>query len=227
MRWQVIRRALERVLTVGLVLGPIAVIVLWLTLHHIPSWYRPALLDETGTQRARSEAVSVTDYISDQMVKQKAFEVTLSDKSLTQWLAALPSIWPTAHERLPPQIRDIAVGFDRNVVRIGARYDGSVLTIVSIHLALDIIENGTQLSVRMLHVRSGSLPFPIAILDRMLADRLSTVDSPAAHKIESLSDLVEGVQFENRFVWFNGRRPFRIESLEVTAGEVRLRLQPL
>ena len=226
-RWQVIRRVLERVLTAGLVLGPIVAILLWLTLHHIPSWYRPAALDEAGTQRARSEAVSITDYISDQMVKRKPFEVTLSDKMLTQWLAALPSIWPTAHERLPPQISDIAVRFDRNVVRIGARYDRSVLTIVNIHLALDTNENGTQLSVRALYVCCGSLPIPIAILDRMLTDRLATVDSAAARKIESMSDLVKGVQFENRFVWFNGRRPFRIDSIQVRSGELRLRISPL
>jgi hypothetical protein len=43
----------------------------------------------------------------------------------------------------------------------------------------------------------------------------------------SVDDWFSGVQLRNRFVWPNGRRPFRIGALAVTDGELRARLDPL
>ena len=44
-RWQKIRTAVERTITVGLIAVPLGAAAIWLTLHHIPTWYRPSELD--------------------------------------------------------------------------------------------------------------------------------------------------------------------------------------
>lgn len=233
-RWQKIRTAVERMITIGLIAVPLGAAAIWLTLHHIPAWYRPAELDAGGSQKARGEAIAMADHVSDEMVKRVPFDVVLNDTSVTEWIAVLPTIWPEAHARLPRQITDIAVAFDENVVRIGALYRGSVHTIVNVHLEVEITEyeaggpgGATELSVRVSSVRGGSLPFSVTVLDPIVRDLLGAAGDAGTHAVRSLQDLLEGVRVANRFVWFNGRRPFRIRSLAIHEGEMRLRIEPL
>ena len=49
----------------------------------------------------------------------------------------------------------------------------------------------------------------------------------ALRRIQSVDDLFDGVAIGNRFVWFNGDRPFRIESVRIDDGQLRLRIEPL
>lgn len=242
-----VRDVAERVASVGLIVVPLVVIALWLTLHHKPDWYHPVELDAHGMQRARRQALSTADSISDQMVQRNPFDIVLTDESVTQWIAALGSIWPEAAERIPSEITDIAVAFDDGVVRIGGRYRGSWHAIVNVHLELGVTEDGSKLWIQLLSIYGGSLPITRSMIERMLAGRLgadeSTSDAPndGSEGVESLtrwlgspSDHADGpsetrsrAEIENRFVWFNGRRPYRILSIQVVAGELRARIEPL
>ncbi len=47
------------------------------------------------------------------------------------------------------------------------------------------------------------------------------------HGAKSVDQLFRGVRFRNRFVWPNGKRPFRIVSFTITPGELRLRIEAL
>ncbi len=227
-------------LTALLALGPIALVVLWLTFHHKPSWYHPVTLDSVGAQRARRDAVSTADFVSDRMVQRKPFDVVLHDTEVTNWLAALPTIWPHADEILPPEIDQPAVSFRDGEVRVGAHYRGpSWQAVVSVGVRFDVSDDGAAIGIRLANVRGGSMPIPQSALNRLLdAARLdslfgrevATTDEGVPifelRTIRSVSDLFQGVRIENRFVWFNGRRPFRIASIQIQDGALRLRLEP-
>ena len=242
----------------GLVAGLVALIALWLTFQHKPGWYRPATLDEAGIQQARSQAVATADFVGDQMVRGEPFDVVLLDRSVGEWLAALPHVWPDARDSLPPEFSDLAVRFDEGKVQIGAHYAARQWqAIVSVDVLLRPSDDGSAIEIALSSAHSGSLPVPRAILKGLLDHLLqspwatrrvarssaslavayprtkarhSTAGPrhPAAlQEVQSVDELFEGVRIRNRFVWFNGDRPFRIDSIRIDGGELRLRIDPL
>ncbi len=240
-RRHAVKNLVERLLTVVLVVGPLTLAALWLAFQHKPGWYHPVKLDEAGAQRARSRAVSAADYVSDQMVARRPFDVLLSDRSVTEWLAALPTVWPDARDVLPRQVSDPALRFDDGRIRIAAYYSGRRWqAILSVDLELRVSDDGSDLLIAAKHVRGGSLPLPRAVFTAVL-DQLANMPHDARdafgdvaetllstlERVESIDELFEGVRIKNRFVWFNGRRPFRIDSIHIDAGELRLRIEPL
>ena len=240
LHWPTVRNVAERVASVGLVVVPLVVIAFWLTLHHKPSWYRPADLDEPGMQQARREAIALADSVSHQMVERKPFDIVLSDASITKWLAALPSIWPEGHKRIPPELSDIAVTFDDGVMRIGARYEGSWHAIVNVYLELGVTGDGSALWFKSSRVYGGSVPLPMSVIQGALLENARKVSTdqtqqgedsggelPSARGSDDPQDVSEVIEKKNRFVWFNGRRPFRITSIQLVPGELHLKIEPL
>ncbi|MGB2984407.1 MAG: hypothetical protein WBE26_00875 [Phycisphaerae bacterium] len=236
-----LRRLLARVLTAALVAGPVALVALWLTFQHKPGWYRPVILDEAGIQRARSEAVRAADYVSDQMVEGRPFAAVLHDRSVNAWLAALPHSWPEARDVLPPQISDPAVRFDSGELRVGAHYAAEGWqAIISIGVKLGVSEDSGAVEIALNGAHGGSLPVPRVVLEGILDHLLQTLHArhdrsieaaeplvSALREVQSVDELYEGVRIRNRFVWFNGDRPFRIDSIIIDDGELRLQIEPL
>lgn len=235
------RHVAARVLA-GIFAGGICVLIaLWLAFQHKPGWYRPLVLDEAGSQAAKADAVATADDVSGRMVQGRPFEVTLSDRSVNEWLAALPQAWPDAKDAMPPELSDPALRFDCGEVRIGAHYTGDAWeAIVSVGATLRVSDNGSGVEIALTGAYGGSLPVPRAILSRLFEELSRTL--PAGHaspgeagdpltaalrKVQSTDELFEGVTIRNRFIWFNGDRPFRIESLTIEEGILRLRIEPL
>lgn len=206
-----------------------------------PGWYRPVVLDHAGIQQAERQAVAVADDVGDQMVEGRPFDVVLQDRSVNEWLAALPHVWPEARDALPPELTEPVVNFEDGCVKVGAHYaaDGW-RAIVSMGLTLDVSAEGSTVTITLLGARGGSLPIPRSVLHRVF-DQLSrsagsVQDEPenagdalasALQEIESLDDLFEGVRIDNRFVWPNGDRPFRISSIQIDNARLRLHIEPL
>jgi hypothetical protein len=72
------------------------------------------------------------------------------------------------------------------------------------------------------------------VVDRLRAARRSSSSGKDSdewndvwRRVKSADELYEGVRFPNRFTWPNGRRAFRVASLTMTRGELRIRLEPL
>ncbi len=206
-----------------------------------PGWYRPVVLDDAGIKRAERQAVAVADDVGDQMVEGRPFDVVLQDRSVNEWFAALPHVWPDARNALPPELTEPVVHFEDGCIKVGAHYaaDGW-RAIVSMGLTLGVSADGTAVEIALNGARGGSLPIPRSVLDRIL-DQLSPSagagqDEPGGagdalasslREIESLDDLFEGVRIDNRFVWPNGDRPFRIRSIKIDNGRLRLQIEPL
>ncbi len=230
-----------RVLTVVFLLGIGGLIALWLALMYKPSWYRPAILDEAGCQRARNQAVTVADDVSDRMVERRMFDVVLRDRPVNEWLAALPHVWPDARDVLPRRISDPAVGFDGGEVRIGAHYAAdNWQVIIGVGLSVRVSEDGNSIEMALNGASGGALPVPRTVLKQFLDQILQSVQVEhndaiegtetlvaALREIRSVDELFEGVKIPNRFIWFNGDRPFRIESIKIDDGMLQLRIEPL
>jgi hypothetical protein len=220
---------------------PIAIVALWLTFQHKPGWYCPAVLGEPGMQQARSAAVQVADYVSDQMVLGQPFEAVFHDCEVNKWLAALPYSWPEASDVLPPEITDLAVRFESGKVRAGAHYErNGWQAILSVGLTVSVSADGNDISIALDGVYGGSLPVPRVVLRRMMDQLLESFSTDrdlasdgmqplasAIRNVQSAEDLFSGLRIRNRFVWFNGDRPFRIKAVDIGEGELRLRIEPL
>ncbi len=243
-------RVVRRGWIASAILAPVALVGLWLAFQHKPAWYQPVRLDDEEYQLARREAVATADSISDQIVQGRAFDLVLRDRSVNEWLAAWPRVSPEARRALPPELHDPAVRFTDERIRVGAHYEKSGWqAIVSVDLALRVSPDGINLTIALAAVRGGSLPVPRAIVERLLGPLLERARRRHNHNdaadtgspwgttlvlsregldnLYSTAQLFEGVTIRNRFVWPNGRRPFRIESIRITDGELRLRIQPL
>jgi len=223
------------------VLSAVGILALWLAFQHKPGWYRPAVLDEPTLRRARSESVATADQVSDRLVKREAFELTLTDRSVNEWLAALPELWPEARDAWPPELSQPAVRFGEGTVRLGVHFEyEGWRAIIGVSLSVGVSADGQSLTVKLNAASGGSLPAPRTLLDRILdpqLDRLSRrrdargqphdIWASSLAKVRSTADLYDGVTVRNRFIWFNGRRPFRIAAIEVGGGELRLRIEPM
>ena len=240
-RFRKLRRVIAWVLSVLLGTMPIALVAFWLTFQHKPGWYKPAGLGESEMQQARGDAVQVADYVSDQMVLGKAFETVLHDAAVNKWLAALPYSWPEAGRLLPPEITDLAVRFESGKVRAGAHYErNGWQAILSVGLTVSVSADGNDISIALDGVYGGSLPVPRVVLRRMVDQLLESFSTDrdlasdplqplasAIRNVHSAEDLFRGLRIRNRFVWFNGDRPFRIKTVDIGEGELRLQVEPL
>ena len=236
------RRVARRAALLGAILAPVTFLGLWLAFQHKPAWYQPIRLDEQGYQHARRDAVAMADSISDQLVQGKEFELVLTDRSVNEWLAALPRVWPEAKQSLPDEIRDPAVRFAEDNIRFAAHFDkNGWQAIVSVDLFVRVSDDGTSVTIALAGARGGSLPVPRAVIERLLrplieharssgknhgTDATSPWDA-AVKSVRSVDQLFTGVTSRNRFVWPNGKRPFRIASIRATNGELRISLHPL
>ena len=211
----------------------------------------------------------MADLVSDRMVEGEPFDVVLVDRSVNEWLAALPHAWPDALDALPPELSRPVVRFigkplwDRLSSRsndrleslshterqsrfapgeiiVGAHFaHGGWSAIASVRASLCVSEDGTRIEIRWNGAYGGSLALPEWLVenllteqpvDRWIAGVSRKAGSSGGPKDRSGTDgaakLLQGFEIDNRFVWFNGKRPFRIDSIEIDEGELHLRIEP-
>jgi hypothetical protein len=229
---------------ISLITTPLGLLTLWLALEHRPGWYVPAVLDEQGVQAARRDATNAVDQFGDQLVRRLPFEVVLRDDALNAWLAALPHIWPDAAQAVPRELHDPALRFEAGLLRIGALYEVSGWrAIVSGAAAAALADDGATIELRLAELCCGSVPMPPSLITRAAdphlhaaalsdAKQSSASETPGGvissiGEVRSVDQLYRGVRIRNRFVWPNGKRPFRIAQITIDAGELRLRIEPL
>jgi len=213
----------------------VALLVLWMIFQHIPSLYRPLTPDREGVHRAQIDTATLADWISEKMVGGEPFEIILHDRSVNEWLAALPHILPDTRRSMPRGISKPVVRFDPDAILIAARCSrGGWEVIASLTMEMRVLENG-NLRLALRKVYGGSLPVPGMVVEAMLKP-LRELDDPVhtveplldgLRSVESVDGLFEGVEIRNRFIWPNGRRVFRVDSITIVDGAVRLVVSPV
>ncbi len=236
------RRIALRTLIALVVALPVVIALAWLAFQHKPGWYHPAVLDDVRADRARAEATTMADDVSGKIVHAEPFELTLTEREVNEWLAVLPQLAPEYQRSMPRELSMPAVSFEDGVVRLGTLCDiEGWRSVLSIGLRLGLSGDGRDVEVALIDARGGSLPVPQAALDRLFGaildeerrladergrDERSTLDD-ALSRVSGVDDLYTGIKVRNRFVWPNGRRPIRIDSMSIGNGELRLRIEPL
>jgi len=236
-----IRRVLRRAAVVAAACATIALIALWLAFQHKPAWYRPVALDEAGLQRARRDLTNLTDWIGDQLVRREPFDLILKQPDVNVWLTALPHIWPETATALDPPVTRPAIAFGDTGLHIGAELaSGGWRVIASVEVSLSVTDNGDGIVVLCSPPYGGSLPIPRALIDPTLARLLQRARPRASsnggsstglesllREVRTVDELFRGIRTGNRFVWPNGRRPFRIAGLTFSTAELAVHIEPL
>ena len=232
-RRQQLRRWARRVFRAWLVTVPVLLVAGWFTIHHRPGWYRPPDLDDDGLQRARRESANAADDFGDRLVLGGEFEVTLRASALNEWLAALPHVWPDAQRVFPPEVSELAIHFLPELAQVGAHLSRSGWeAIVNADFRGSLSSDGQSLIVEVVAARVGSLPLPRFMVQPWLARLTARTDesglSSGGSGADSATPRTSGrFRFRNRFVWPNGERPFRIQSIRMTDSELHLQIHPL
>ncbi|MEK7711158.1 MAG: hypothetical protein AAB341_04600 [Planctomycetota bacterium] len=229
---------------ISLIAASLGSLTLWLALEHRPGWYVPAVLGEQGVQAARRDATNAVDQFGDQLVRRLPFEVVLRDDALNAWLTALPHIWPDAARAVPRELHAPVLRFESGLLRIGALYEVSGWrAIVSGAVAAALADDGATIELRLVETSCGSVPMPPSLIARVANPHLHTAamsdgkqssapETPrdaisSIREVRSVDQFYRGVRIRNRFVWPNGKRPFRIDQITIDAGELRLRIEPI
>ena len=231
-------RILRRACILATSIGLVGLAVFWLTFQHKPGWYRPVTLDPAGLHQARRDATNTLDSVGDRIVRGEPFDLVLSKRSVNEWLAALPQLWPDAASRLGSQFTELAVDFDSDDIRLGALYTRRGWRVIaSVDLKIAVTQDGRFLQITLPRLRGGSLPLPRRLLESLLDPFLrqgraspsagAGAFDPIVGEIGLGDEPVVGMHLRNRFIWPNGRRALRFASIEVKSGELRLRIEPL
>ncbi len=221
---------------VALISGTVGFATLWLIFQHKPDWYRPPPVNERMLRDARTEVAEIVEGISHRIVRGETFELSFTDETVNQWLAALPHVWPGARRNVPPELRDLVIRFEDGRIRIASLYvKGGWRAVLTVAVEVGLSKNGRRVSLELIEAHGGSFPGPQSVRAYMLGgpatgggDKvIRSGNPPTLHKPDTAADWLSGLRVPNRFVWPNGKRPFRIDAIELTPGRIRLRLESL
>ena len=211
---------------------------LWLVVHHVPGWYEPLYVPEARMDQVRADAVRSYDRFGNALVRRRTFEFALDDHQVSEWIAARERIWPESGKWVPDWLNEPVVSFRDGHILVGGRLDldGHQL-IAGAQLTVDLGSDDI-LVVSLERVTAGSLPLPLGALSgplgrllRLEGHDLDFLPEPLAdaaqyfRESEPVAALSEGVRRANRFIWENGRRPYRIAALEIADGKLTLTIE--
>ena len=233
------RRRWLRWIVAGAVLAAcLAVGGTWLALRHVPQWYRPVSVPDDQLQRVRDTLTDKFREISDRMVAREPFDVTFTERMVSEWITARGQIWPEAQEWVPAWLRDPVIAFVPGEIILAAHLDRDGWEgIVGLHFRVHI--DGQAIVVQLADVTCGAVPLPSSLLadsasSLIHSDRLDPEGMPdelarLVHKlrrVEIVDFLDRGVRVDEPLIWKNGDRPYRILDVAVEAGQATVRIQP-
>lgn len=230
-------RKRRRTVALLLVGAATTTLVAGLALEYKPGWYRPVSLDEAGVRRAKVATAEMAEFIGTRLVVGAPFDVVLTQESVNEWAAALSALSPETAARIPAEIAAPALGFADGRVRAGfVSSRGGWRALVSADARVGIDAEVDDILVSLGDVRIGAVPVPKSwvreTIEAFRGSSASRADGSLAAAVlpgqsGSIDALGGGVRFRNRFVWPNGRRPFRIEDVTMESGRLKVRVQPL
>lgn len=205
----------------------LALVALWLAFQRRPGWYRPIIPADTVVRQARSETTAAIEETGQLMVRGTTFRISLDEGKLNEWVAALPYLWPDEASRVFDTLHGLAVQVEDGRVRIGGLLErGGWRTVVHLAVRVELVHSASKVRIVLEDVRAGALPVPLMALEAAAARADRSISLGHGRKVK-LEQLFTGAEIENRFVWPNGERPFRIQSISIEHNEIILDLEPL
>ena len=220
----------------GLILG---LVIAWLATNYIPTWYDPPQLSDDDLPRVRADLPATMQEFTDRLVVGGTFEFKLSAGQVNEWIAGRASIWPDAQGSLPEWLQDPVVAFEGGRLIVAARAQRSGWrAIVSAHVTVSV--DGDDLVIRLVKTAVGALGTPMQPIVDALCRSVHELLDPSGDLPQYLRRLAEGldrvktdqtlrdgVHVENRFIWPNGERRFRITQIRAEHGWLTLFVEPL
>jgi hypothetical protein len=218
------KKRLRRGVLLGLACLGLALAGIALALEHKPAWYLPRTPSESELRDGRMEAMRIVDQVGDRLVAGQPFDVELSQVQVNVWLSGLEQIWPEAAQRIPREVRQPFVSFEHASVRSAARLESNGWrAVASCAYQLSLSDDKKRLTARLQSIRCGAVPLP-----QFVTSSLVKSSAPGVVKRQDAGgSWYEYMEWDNHFVWPNGRRPFRIEEIKLDPGMVRIRVVPL
>lgn len=233
-RWPTWRRRATLIGGIGVAVG----IAFWFCLQYIPTWYQPATLSPADLRDARASLPKAFQEFSDRLVQGRPFEFNLAATTVNQWLAGRHAIWPDKQDPLPPWLRDPVVAFEGDKMFVGGRFErNGWRAILSTQWSLNVQSDGLLLTAEKAGV--GAVRFPVTWVLESVSTMAGMIQGDLANlpdALQSVSQAMEdnwqgnlagGVHVENRIIWPNGDRPFRIQNLRAAGGTLHLKIEPL
>jgi hypothetical protein len=211
-RW---RRGLSITGVISFILGG----ALLLALTCRPAWYQPAAIDRAQLPADRAALADLIEDIGVALNAGESCTFTLTADQINRWITARDEIWPDTRVALEP-LRDPQVALRPGKVILAATAARAGLRgVVSIVLGAEVA--GDEIRVRVRGTRLGRCPLPRKPLERLIhsVTRLDVVRAAADEPYTLIVD--------NRGVWPNGRRRYRVAELDLQEGQVTVRLEPL
>jgi hypothetical protein len=209
-------------------LSVLTLLTIWAAVQRKPSWYRPVNLDEDRLAQARRDSAEAADSFGDRLVAGVPFEVILKDEDLTAWLTAAPSLWPDLARNWPPELTAPAIRFQPGQARIGGHIESNGWRmILGASLHASVAADPKALTFRLNGIYGGSLPLPGALVERVAGFAPVSGAGDSEADVPTLQELLAGWPIQNRFVWPNGKRAFRIADIQFQDGAARIAIEPL
>lgn len=184
-----------------------------------PSWYQPRSIDYGLLQQDKQDLTNLIDEISAALNAGRDIEISITQEQVNRWLAARSEVPAVDFSQLGELDQPFLVFLEGNRIRAAAivRRAG-VSTVASLTIQVASDEQAVRFSTP--EVRAGVAPAPRTLVEQLLGRALS--GAGAARLTEAAT-----LEFPNQFVWQNGKRRFRINSIEVTDGRLSAALGPL
>jgi len=205
----------------------IAVLIVsaYLALSYRPLWYQLPHVAPPQYQQIRDEVTGLISAVGTALHDERPVRLTLTDRQVNRWIAARRQIWPTLQGYLPPSLADPYVRFAGSRIVVAVRFESRWLRcLLSAEVRVRLDESAQVLRVSLEGLRVGAVPVPRSFVLKLLRQRLRTAGLPGP-----LATLVSQGDFvvPNRFVWPNGKFPFRLGMLAVNDGRLSLEIVPL
>ncbi|HSW45516.1 MAG TPA: hypothetical protein VLM89_08090 [Phycisphaerae bacterium] len=208
----------------------------WMLFQRIPDWYHPAEAHPDEAQSVRDDFTGTYNNLSIALNESSGpFEFRLRQEQVNAWLSARHEIWPEARHWLPREVSGPQVIIEPGGIRLAAALRHSSLQAV-ISVRLKVSADDAGITVRLLGAAAGSLPIPKSQTRQFLTMLDQGGNWPAGRRADgqlgdrslpALGGLFDGVVFSNRWIWHNGRQPFKITRITCRPGELVLTFHPL
>jgi hypothetical protein len=214
-----IRLIFASLILLSTVAGGVA-LLLYSASRHEPQFYQQALRVEPELQReAGDELEKGVLQLHNTARTEGRWEAVFTEAQINGWLAAdLPEKFP---HLLPAGTDQPRVSIDPQRIKIACRYQrGSVNTVISFDLTVDLTSETNTLAVRVSKVRAGALPVP---LKRFLAPitKASANSDITLRWGQADGDPVALVTVPHQHEDYSHREIY-LETIEIRDGEIAL-----
>jgi hypothetical protein len=145
--------------------------------RRVRPFYQQALqIEPEVLERSGRELESRATALYSDAKQMGRWQALFTAEQINGWLATQLS--ENAGAQLPPNFRDPRVAIGRDLLTLGFRTSsGGVETVISVDAAVSLTEDGA-IAIRMISVRAGALPLPVAQLADELAEACKKLKAP-------------------------------------------------